>query len=225
MARLIMTEEELLMSPEEWKDYIRGNEEVKKRIEAYSDTLESYGEDGEKYLQTLAERTYEKTNKAWNRDRVKMTNNSQTLERARLDAGTGNAAVYYTSLVQNLSLYNFGICNCDQVYRIKNQIAIKAILLDEKGNKVSGYSNFQLVDPSINASFYANPEKITVNRKAANILICFGENNRFYMITGDKWKEMKINTSGTYTFRMIDVSDKVRTTDDLQKLIRGRESS
>jgi len=210
MARLIMTDDELNMSQEEWFASLDTNRSLPKRIDSHLDSIKEYGDNADEYLWKLA--------------------NERQLNISRNDLGwriNQNLFVqpdpghYFNRLVRNLKIRGFGVFNCDQVYLINNPIVIKGIYVTESNVQIRNLKAISLIDPKVNAAFSFDPKLFQCSSTGDNMLLLFTKDNKIYFFDRTKWKANKIKKKGTYTFEMTDITSIVKTSEDLQRILEG----
>lgn len=132
-----------------------------------------------------------------------------------------NDIVKYDSksmLVQGLSCANFGVYNCDQIQRVNNRITVRPKFVDGKGIVIAGIYILSMIDLNINAAFSFSPLDFKVERGGKTVVLAFTM-DKFYAISADQFAAMNITSSGNYTIQMQDVTDQIKTTDDLKNYL------
>jgi hypothetical protein len=130
------------------------------------------------------------------------------------------ASKKYTGIINGLAVSQFGIYNCDQVYRLANPVAINAQYIDRSTKKkLADPVALSLIDLSYNGAFRFDPRKFTCDGQARNVLLLFCESGALYYLDEKQFKTMNLEGNGTYTFKMTNVSDKIKNTDDLKSLL------
>jgi hypothetical protein len=146
---------------------------------------------------------------------VKTDNNMQNLGQIYVDAGHS-----YPSIVQGLSINRFGIYNCDQVYRLANKIEVTAKYMDASTSKeLKDLQVLSLIDLNFNGAFSFNPNQFTCDSKSRNVLLLFTTSGNLYYLSEEAFRSKNLESSGEVTFKMTNVSAKVKSTEDLQKLL------
>ncbi|WP_018342668.1 anti-sigma factor family protein [Cytophaga aurantiaca] len=205
MARLIMTEDELKMTQEEWFASLDTNKTLKARIDATLDSIEAYGDDANVYMNKLAN------------ERKKNLANKDLFEQTYVDS-----TYYHLNLLMNLKIKDFGIYNCDQVYRIQAPIRIKAKYVKEDNTDLLDIVEMSLIDPKVNAAFNLyTPTSFTCSASGDNMVLVFTK-NKIYFFDKEKWKAEQIKKGGVwYIFKMTDITAQVKTSKDLQKILEA----
>lgn len=223
-ARLIMTREELKMSKEEWYAYIKGNEEVEKRIRMHLDSVASYGKEASKYIQGLAQKTNNRLAEIRQAEYKEAQAMRDSLNRVAVDKGTLDAGHYFDPLVRNLSISGFGVFNCDQVYRIKSPARIQASYKDEQGKEIRLLRALSVIDTKVNGVFSFDPKNFTCSSTGNTNLLLFTKDNRIFFLNTKGWHRAKVVRSGKYVFTMKEISEQVKTPEDLQAILENQSS-
>jgi hypothetical protein len=210
MARLIMTEDELNMSQGEWFASLDTNRALRKRIDSHLDSIKAYGDNADQYINKLArERKLDLFRSGLNRV---------------INQGVNELVIpgqYIDPLVCNLKIKGFGVYNCDQVYRIKNPIVIKGKYVTEDKAEISNFKGISLIDPKVNAAFSFDPKLFQCSSTGDNMILLFTRDKKIYFFDRSKWKTKQVKRGGLYTFEMADITDRVRTSEDLQRILEG----
>lgn len=126
-----------------------------------------------------------------------------------------NAGHTYPDIVRNLNVPSFGVYNCDQIYRIQNKVDILAQYIDEKGRAIENLKVLSLVDMAVNGAFSFDPYSFSCNAKGENVLLLFTKDNQFYLLDKENFKNTGVSQSGEYTFKMKNVTNSIKTSEDL----------
>ena len=125
----------------------------------------------------------------------------------------------YPNLVMGLSSSKFGVYNCDQVFRIANQTIISPKYLDASSKKnIKNQNIVCLIDKNVNASFSFGPKQVTCNSKGENIFLLFTQDGEVYALRSEKDKQLNLNVKEP-EFLMENITDKVKTSDDLKNYL------
>ena len=126
----------------------------------------------------------------------------------------------YPNLVKGLNNSDFGVYNCDQIYRISNAKTIHPIYVDAKTKKTIDKTDVAcLMDLNYNGSFSFDPKYITLNPKGKNALLLFSSNNRVYLVLPEDLKTM-LSENKQPKILMQDVTSSLKTSDDLKVLLK-----
>jgi hypothetical protein len=220
MARLIMTEDELKMTKDEWFASISTNTSLRKRIDTHLDSIKAYGNNADAYIDKLAKEHKQKIreNKERAFDQIK-ENKERELDQQLFDQLNADAGHYFNPLVRNLQINGFGVFNCDQVYRIQNPIFVKGKYITEDSIDIEKLRAISLIDPKVNAAFSFNPALFQCSSAGDNMILLFTTDNKIYLFDKIKWKAKQIKKGGTYAFVMIDITAKVKNSADLQRIL------
>ncbi len=139
--------------------------------------------------------------------------NNNTRNQKRL--ATTESMKAYSNIVGGLRVANFGVYNCDQVYRLKNQIKVSPKFVDQNGKKIENASQVSLIDLKINGAFSFSPTSFTCNSKADNVLAMFTTTGKLYLLEKDQFKATNMTVSGDYTLKMKDMSKQIKNHQDL----------
>jgi hypothetical protein len=210
MARLIMTEDELKMSQEEWFASLDTSKSLRKRIDAHLDSIAEYGDNADQYIDKLAKERKQNIRK----NELNQERDQQLLAQANMDAGH-----YFNPLVCNLKIKGFGVYNCDQVYAIQNPITVRAAYITEDSMRISELRAISLIDPKVNAAFSFSATLFTCSSSGDNMVLLFTTDNKIYFFDKAKWKAKQIKKGGAYTFVMKDITSLVKSSADLQRIL------
>jgi hypothetical protein len=121
-------------------------------------------------------------------------------------------------LVQGLECQNFGVYNCDQIKRVNDRINVRPKFVDGKGIAILGIYLLSMIDLNINAAFSFSPFDFKCERGGKTVVLAFTM-DKFYAISADDFAALNINSSGSYTLKMQDITDQIKTTDDLKNYL------
>ena len=124
----------------------------------------------------------------------------------------------YPPMVRGLQANNFGVYNCDQMYRVKDRIHIMANYVDEQGKQLNG-KVLSMIDLDYNGAFSFNPADFSCGKNGRNVLLLFTPNKAVYLLSEEKYKAMNISESGRYEFVMQEITNEVKTADDLKRVL------
>ncbi|MEZ4936030.1 MAG: OmpA family protein [Crocinitomicaceae bacterium] len=129
------------------------------------------------------------------------------------------------NLVEGLDIGSFGVYNCDKINRVPNKIDVLAKYEDEKGNPIIDIAFLTLVDPNYNGAFYFSPEKFTCNATANNTIALFTQDGQLYLSKNGAFPQMNLKNNETATFKMVDMTDKIQSKEELAKHLGIRMTS
>lgn len=137
--------------------------------------------------------------------------------------GGGDAGHTYPPLVRKLNVSDFGVYNCDQLYRLAKQITITPEFVDEWGEPIQGLHVLSLIDLRYRGAFSLNPQNsFQCSKVGRNALLLFTHDGKVYFLSEAAYAEMEITASGRYTFEMADMTSEFQTVDDLRAALEMR---
>lgn len=122
----------------------------------------------------------------------------------------------YPNMVRGLNSDQFGVYNCDQIYRVENAVSFSPKYLNSETKKsIKNPNVFCLIDKNINASFSFDPKEITCNPKGQNIFLLFTEDGQVYALDSKELPESYLSKKAP-VFLMKNITDQVKTSEDLK---------
>jgi hypothetical protein len=138
-------------------------------------------------------------------------------------SGSDNNAMGATNispnLVQGLECRAFGVYNCDQIKRVKPNVKVDAVFVDQNQQPLTKGYNLSMINLAYNASFGFKPQSFEFERDAGTILLLFTTDDNVYAMPASDFAAMGIQRNGTYTFVMTDITDRVKTSDQLKNYL------
>ncbi|MCI5058520.1 MAG: hypothetical protein MRY83_20585 [Flavobacteriales bacterium] len=132
----------------------------------------------------------------------------------------------YPKIVKGLNVSSFGVYNCDQAFRLSEPVTLNPTYKDQNGRYISNGSVAVVLDLDYNGSFSFNPESFTCSAVGRNHVLLFTKDKRVYHINDSQMDELNLESgNGSYTLNMSEVTDRVKTTNDLKKLIGLEDES
>lgn len=121
---------------------------------------------------------------------------------------------------QTLSCNKFGVYNCDQVKRISNPIQVRPSYTNTDNDelKTSNAAIVSMIDLRRNSAFSFGAKEFTCSPNGKIVVLLFND-NRVYAIPEQSFSELKIKRSGNYNLKMEDITDKIKSTKDLEKYL------
>lgn len=162
------------------------------------------------YVEALVQLILDETN------RMEWDNNAFEGDQNNTLLGGSDKGHQYPNLVRGLNSPTFGVYNCDQIYRVQNQVAISPKYLDASTKKqIKNQDIVCLIDKDINASFSFDPSQITCNSKGKNIFLLFTETGEIYAFqsTVDFTKKEPV-------LQMEKITDRIKSSDDLKNYLQ-----
>lgn len=149
----------------------------------------------------------------------KHQDNGNRKESTLLASGADKGHTYPT-LVRGLQSQSFGVYNCDQAFRIENRVNISAKFIDKNTKEeIQKQHVLCLLDLKYNGSFSFAPNFFYCDSKGKNMLVLFTEDKNIYLLNKEDFTKMNISQSGEYIFELTDVTNEVKSTEDLKKLM------
>lgn len=125
----------------------------------------------------------------------------------------------YPALVRGLNSPSFGVFNCDQIFRIGDQLSLSPTYIDgETGKEIAGAKVACVINLKMNGSFSFDPKNIRYNPEAQNVILLFASDNRIYALSAKQLNELS-NPSGESTLNMTNITAAVKTSDDLKNYL------
>ena len=131
----------------------------------------------------------------------------------------------FPQLVRELKIPRFGTYNCDQVYKLRPSLTVLADYLNQAGDKISDPWVLSVIDLKVNGAFSFDPKRFSFNPRSKTTLVLFTHSGKLYIIQNDKIKNMTFSRNRKQTFQMTDITDKVSTSADLQKILQQKPST
>ncbi len=126
-----------------------------------------------------------------------------------------NVGHTYPAIIKGLNIDNFGVYNCDQIYRVKDRVSIAAKYIDKEGQTIKSASVLSMIDLNYNGAFSFAPRQFICSATGENALVLFTKKGKIYLLDKEQFKEMNIKKSGEYIFTMKDMTEEIKNTDDL----------
>ena len=183
----------------------------RRKIELIEETSKDFGTSiiMERYQKSLANLYRELMARKANGEDV-----SKNLEFAQMTAGQTIPTV-----VEGLRTTRFGVYNCDQVYRMGRRITITPIYLDAATSEPIDSAHVTCVmDLRKNGSFSFNPNYVTLNPNGKNALLLFTMDDRIFYYDPVSMSQADLS-NGEPTLYMKDVTDQIKSSKDLEKLL------
>jgi hypothetical protein len=125
----------------------------------------------------------------------------------------------YPDVVRGLQVKNFGVYNCDQIYRVKAPVSIAAKYIDNEGNEIENGRVLSLIDLKYNGAFSFNPKYFTCSAEGKNVLLLFTRSGNIYACPQSRMEQMDLTAGGNYEFKMDNITPLVSTTQDLKEYL------
>lgn len=125
----------------------------------------------------------------------------------------------YPDIVKGLNVESFGVYNCDQIYRLPNRVIITAKYIDEQGNEIKNLHVLSMIDLKYNGAFSFDPKSFVCDAKGRNVLVLFSKKGELFILDEAEFAKMNIQKSGHYTFKMKNVTNDIKNTEDLSNFL------
>ena len=123
-------------------------------------------------------------------------------------------------LISGLSAPNFGVYNCDQQKRIPNQISLQPSFFNKSSkSKIENLNTVNVIDRNLNASFSFGASNFVINKNGTTDLVFFDSEGKIYILESKELKSTDLK-NGKIDLYLTDVSDKVKTSDDLKAYLK-----
>ena len=132
---------------------------------------------------------------------------------------SSDAGHTYPDVVKGLTVKRFGIYNCDQAMRMQGKVDITASLMDEHKNIIEDAWVLSVIDIDFVGAFSFSPERFSFSSQNETALLLTTKAGRIFMLGQKQLEKMKITQSGKYDFIMTDVTNEIKTSEDLAKKI------
>jgi|GEM_PF-3497098 len=137
-----------------------------------------------------------------------------------LAEGSKDPGHTYPTLVKGLNSPNFGVYNCDQVYRIGESASINPVYRDVQTGKFINNGHVTCVmDLSYNGSFSFHPNHLTLNKNGRNAILLFTKDKEIYLIDERAFSMLDLEDRHTLELPMKNVTSMLKSPSDLKKLL------
>lgn len=201
MAQIFQAPEEWCMDPMAWFDYFEANLPLMRKRYA------GLKEQGLTTDKALALQTWENWNKRIREIAFNNYQNKGSFDR-KMKKEEG--------LVYALRVTNFGLYNCDQIFRLLGNGQQEAIFV------LAGYksSDGQRIVPKVVSVMERRSKQFFTLPKSSEMvyapgrrfdIIVLDDKGRYFMLPGDKYAQLDLEKQKSYTFTVDDVTDKTKT--------------
>ena len=126
----------------------------------------------------------------------------------------------YPTIVKGLNSEEFGVYNADQIYRIKSPMALSPVYTDAAtGQPIKNLHVACVIDLTYNGSFSFQPNNLMCNPQGRNVVLLFTNDGRTYMLDEQAFAQTN-KQSLKVNFAMTNVTDRLKTTEDLKQLLQ-----
>jgi hypothetical protein len=139
-------------------------------------------------------------------------------ERQAFQAGIDGMGNNIYSKVQRLRINRFTLCNIDQLFRVPPPPIPMVTYLDEKGRKVYG-KRLAIINFRLNTIQYSESRRLSSVPSNSTAFYLLAKNGKRYILRPENYKKLLVKSGGVkkYIFEMEDVTNTIRTSDDLRK--------
>lgn len=124
-------------------------------------------------------------------------------------------------LVRALRLGSFGVYNCGKPYQVKNQVVIAAQYTDLQKVMIQEARTLSVIDMDYKAAYSFQPDQFLCNSRANNLFLLWTQNGALYAFV----KKANVNLqSGTYSFQMENLSERIKNAKDLRVYLERLQS-
>ncbi|MFT5780135.1 MAG: hypothetical protein ACI837_003096 [Crocinitomicaceae bacterium] len=126
----------------------------------------------------------------------------------------------YPTIVAGLNNPNFGVYNCDQVYRLASARNISPSYTDAAtGEAINNKHVACVLDLTYNGSFSFQPSNLTCNSEGRNVVLLFTKNKKIYMLNEADFAKLDLDNGQKIDFKMTNVTSQLKSPNDLKKMI------
>ncbi|GAB5417321.1 MAG: hypothetical protein Crog4KO_29030 [Crocinitomicaceae bacterium] len=137
-----------------------------------------------------------------------------------LAEGSSDPGHTYPNLVKGLNTNDFGVYNCDQIYRIGQARNISPSYVDARTGKPIQQKHVAcVIDLSYNGAFSFHPANITCNPEGRNVIVLFTKDKKTYLLPENKFAALDMESDEQLEFKMVEMTDKLQSPDDLRKYL------
>ena len=137
-------------------------------------------------------------------------------EKAALQAEIRDRQNTYPAIVQGLRSPEFGVYNCDQVYKVEQPLALSPTYVDENGTEITSKHVVCVMDLNFNGSLSYHPNNITCSGAGKNVILLFTDDKSVYMLSEEKFNRMDLSKNQRPEFAMQNMTGIIKTSDDLK---------
>ena len=142
---------------------------------------------------------------------AKIREENQKYGRAMAEAGISSP-----SMVTGLSSANFGVYNCDQLYRLEQPLALSPTYVDENGTEITSKHVVCVMDLNFNGSFSFHPNNIKCSGVGKNVILLFTDDKSVFMLSEERFKALDLAGNLRPVFKMKNMTGIIKTSDDLK---------
>jgi hypothetical protein len=137
-----------------------------------------------------------------------------------LGGGSKDPGHTYPTIVAGLNNPNFGVYNCDQVYRMASAKYLSPNYTDAATGKAIQNKHVACVlDLTYNGSFSFQPNNVTCNSEGKNVVLLFTEKKEIYMLAAADFAKLDLDQGQKVDFKMTNVTSQLKSSDDLKRML------
>lgn len=153
-----------------------------------------------------------------NRSDVANTSNkggNRTAGTLLLDGATTDPGHTYPNIVKGLQMSNFGVYNCDQIYRVGTPIFVKANYVDDKGIAIEDGHVISVIDLNYNGAFSFDPKGFRCNAKGDNVLLLTTKSGELYIFDKGQFQNLNLTSNCDVQFVMTKITETITSSEEL----------
>lgn len=129
----------------------------------------------------------------------------------------GNDAGHqYPDIVAGLNVGDFGVYNCDQIYKVGTPVVVNFTYKDSKGKPIADMHIVSLIDLDYNGAFSFSPlGAVTMNKSGENVIALFTKSGEIYVADAQTVSNTLSKNETAKTLYMKNMSAEIKTTEDL----------
>jgi len=131
------------------------------------------------------------------------------------------AQAFTSSIVNGLSSPDFGVYNCDQVYRMEEPLALSPTYSDESGTEITSKHVVYVMDLNYNGAFSFHPNNITCSGVGKNVIVLFTDDKHVYMLSQDQFAGLNLDGNLRPQFKMKNMTGVIKSADDLKLYLKS----
>lgn len=139
---------------------------------------------------------------------------------AKIAEKAAEASQFSASIVNGLNSPNFGVYNCDQLYRLEEPLALSPTYVDENGTEIASKHVVSVVDLNFNGSFSFHPNNITCSAVGKNVILLFTDDKSVFMLNQAQFAQLNLKGNLRPTFKMKNMTGIIKTSDDLKGYLK-----
>ncbi|MFD1553408.1 hypothetical protein [Putridiphycobacter roseus] len=135
-----------------------------------------------------------------------------------LDAVAANG-ISSPSLVNGLNSPDFGVYNCDQLYKLEEPLALSPTYVDENGVEITSKHVVCVMDLNFNGSFSFHPNNIKCSGVGKNVILLFTDDKSVFMLSEQQFNRLDLKENLRPVFAMKNMTSIIKKSDDLKSYL------